>query len=115
MRECLPYVRIEVLFTEVRVSVSEACRSVPEGGMTLTSEPVLTKNRVCVVRSFTKKRRLDEGPGELVATSVRPGSFPKSKGLGSSWPCPRTCDGSSKGSLEQGRRKSGQDSENDGV
>ena len=29
VRERLPYVRIGVLFTAVRVSVSEACRSVP--------------------------------------------------------------------------------------
>ena len=41
VRVRLPYVRIEVLFTAVRVSVSEACRSVPEGGMTLTSKPCI--------------------------------------------------------------------------
>ena len=58
MRKRLPYVQIGVLFTAVIVSVSEVCRSVREGEMTLTSEPVSTKKRVCIVRSLTKKRRL---------------------------------------------------------
>ena len=48
VRERLPNVRIEVLFTAVRVSMSEEFRSVREGGRTLTSEPVSTKNCVCV-------------------------------------------------------------------
>ena len=36
---------------------------------------------MCVVRSLTKKRRLDEWPGELVAISVRPGVFPRARVL----------------------------------
>ena len=45
-------------------------------GMTLTSEPVSTRKRVCIVVSLTKNRRLGRGPLAPVAASVRLGSFP---------------------------------------
>ena len=46
VRDFLPYVRIGVSLTTVRVSLSGGC--LKEGGTTLTSEPVSTKKRVCV-------------------------------------------------------------------
>ena len=43
--ERLPYVGIGVSLTAIRVSLSGVClRSEREGGMTLTSEPVSTRN-----------------------------------------------------------------------
>ena len=49
-----PYVRMLVLLTAVRVSASYECRrSAMVGGITLTSEPVSTKNRALVCVSLT--------------------------------------------------------------
>ena len=48
-------------------------RSEGEGGITQTSDPVSTKNRVPEVRSWTYNRRLGRGPAALVAASDRPG------------------------------------------
>ena len=53
VRERLPYVLIGVLFTAMSVRGStEHRRSAAVGGMTLTSEPVLTRNRVFVYVSL---------------------------------------------------------------
>ena len=53
-RDRLPYVGIGVLFTAMRVSLSGGCfRSEGEGGMTLSSEPVSTRNCVPVCVSLT--------------------------------------------------------------
>ena len=44
-----PYVGMGVLLTAVKLSVSGTCfRSEAEGGMTLTSDPVSTRSRICV-------------------------------------------------------------------
>ena len=47
--DCLPYVRMGVLFTAIRVSLSGEClQSGGEGGMVLTSDPVSIRKRVPV-------------------------------------------------------------------
>ena len=57
MRERLPYVRMGVLFTAMGVSVSGQHRwSAGGSGMTLTSEPVSTRNRpeLCDFRAMAE-------------------------------------------------------------
>ena len=53
MRECLPYVRMGVAFTAMRVSTSGEHRSAGEGGIALTSDPVSMRKCVHVVWSVT--------------------------------------------------------------
>ena len=54
VRDRLPKVRIGVSFTAMTVSLSGGSRrSVGVGGMTLTSEPVSMRKRVCVLLSLT--------------------------------------------------------------
>ena len=53
VRERLPYVRMGVSFTAMRVSASGERRSAGEGGIALTSDPVSTRKCVRVVRSVT--------------------------------------------------------------
>ena len=52
------------------------CRSVGEGGVTLTSAPVYTKKQVSEATLWMKKGRLEDRPGSLVAASDWPGRFP---------------------------------------
>ena len=61
--------------TAWRVSLVLWCRSLGEGGITLTSAPVSTRKRVPEAKSW-KKRRLRGRPGSLVAASDWPGRFP---------------------------------------
>ena len=73
----LPYVRIGVLLTAARASLSGGClRVVEDGRTTLTSEPVSTKKWVCVCKYLMKNRRLGHWPRASVAAYVWPGSFP---------------------------------------
>ena len=59
VRDRFPYVRMGVSFTAMRVSLSGVRRrSAGEGGMVLTSDPVSTRKRVCMLVSLTKNRRL---------------------------------------------------------
>ena len=59
---------MEVLFTAVRVSLSGGgCRSGRKGGMTLTSEPVSIKKRMCVLLQPTYNRRLERWPEMFVS------------------------------------------------
>ena len=63
VRDFLPYVRIGVLLTAARVSLSGGClRAVEDGGTTLTSEPVSTRKWVWVCKFLMKNRRLGHWP-----------------------------------------------------
>ena len=113
--ERFPYVRMGVSFTAMRVSLSgERRRSAGEGGMALTSDPLSTRKRVCVLRSLTKNSRLREGPETPVAASVWPGSFPNCTGPYTSGQLHRTWRGTSRGSLQE-EGSVGKDSEGDGA
>ena len=93
-----PYVRIGVLFRAFSVRVSREClRSAWVGGMTLTLEPVSTRNCVFVCESRTKNRRLRGKPVAPVAASVRLIRFPSCRVPGISWQLRRTCCGTSTG------------------
>ena len=53
------YVRMGVSFTAIRVRLSGECRrSVGEGGIVLTSDPVSTRNRMCCAISNVKEATL---------------------------------------------------------
>ena len=75
-----------VLFTAFSVRLSREClRSAWVGGMTLTSEPVSTRNRVFVCASVTKNRQLGVEPVAFVTASVRLIRFPRCRAPGISW------------------------------
>ena len=100
--EHFPYVRMGVSFTAMRVSLSgERQRSVSDGGMALTSDPVSTRKYVCVLGSLTKNRRLRGGPATPVTASVRPGSFPNCTAPCTAGQLHHTLCGTSRGSLPE--------------
>ena len=99
VRERFLYVRMGVLV--MRVRFSDECRLSAEE-MALTSDPVSTKKRVCVVRSLRQQRG---GPETPVAASIRPGSFSNCTGPCTCGTCHRTWCGTSRGVF--GRRVRG--------
>ena len=70
----VPYVAIGVRLTAWRLKLSCRCvRSMREGGRTLTSAPVSTRNLKPDGRSVTYNRRLSGRPATLVVASGWPG------------------------------------------
>ena len=68
--------RMGVLLTACSVRVLGECRSLAEGGMTLTCAPVSMRNRVPESRSVIKNRRLGVGQVASVAFTYWLSRFP---------------------------------------
>ena len=89
---------LEVFFTAIRVSLSSwRWWSAGMGGITLTSEPVSTRNHVCVLVSLTWKRQLKCWAETPVITNIWPGCFPNYRAPCISMLLPQTLHGTSRG------------------
>ena len=72
-----PYLRMGVLLTACSVRVLGECRSLAEGGMTLTCAPVSMRNRVPESRSVIKKQATRGGASDVSRLHVLALSFPE--------------------------------------